>query len=367
MKARELIAGVLFFAALGITLYFAVTLGGTGGMRMPWDPGERTYRIVFPRATGVGENAAVWVSGVPKGRVRQLYVDGETGRVTVTIRLEESIRLRSDCTAEIVASSAFGGRAISLEIGTSKEYYDEQKHGDIRGTIVDDIFTAASRSIGKLDQGIDIAIDTLKEVNATVKDVRSGKGPVGTALYDEQVADDLRGTVRNVRKISEDGAAISGDVRDITRKLNTGDGAFAMLLNDPELATRGRNIVRNIDQTSTDAAGATRSIRSIAEKIDGGKGLIGALLNDEGAGENARSILRKTDRAMDDVGRIAREGGELVAKVNRGEGSVGKLFNDDTLYNDILNTVNTLRAGFEDIREQAPITTFASLLFQAIQ
>ncbi len=78
-------------------------------------------------------------------------------------------------------------------------------------------------------------------------------------------------------------------------------------------------------------------------------------------------IIRKTNSAMDDVGRASKDIADIVGKANRGEGTLGKIINDPTLYNDLLNGINTLRAGFEDIREQAPITTFATLLFQVFQ
>ncbi len=368
MKARDLLVGLLVFVAAGVVLYFAVTLGGIGQARFPWEPKDIEYTITFPRVTGLTPNSPVWVSGVPKGTVKTLYVDPTTAKVDVKITLDPAIRPFNDTFAEIVSSSAFGGRAVSLEIGDPATGYFDPKSGDkIRGEVVDDIFTAAGRSIGKIDKGIDIAIDTLKEVNAIVKDVRAGRGPVGTVLYDEKVASDITATVENVRGISADGRVITSDIREITRKINSGDGPAAMFLQDPEVAQRMRNIIRNIDTASGDASGAARGINSIVQKVDRGQGLAGAFINDEPTGVHVKSIIAKADDTMTDVGKTFKSTGELVARVNRGEGSVGKIFTSDTLYNDLLNSLNTLRAGFEDIREQAPITTFASLLFQVFQ
>ncbi|MCC6575385.1 MAG: MCE family protein [Planctomycetes bacterium] len=368
MKARDLIAGLLFFGAAAVILYFAVTLGGIGQAKWPWQEKDVEYTITFPRVTGLTPNSPVWVSGVPKGTVKAMYVDPNTAKVDVKITLDPAMRPHMDTFAEIVSSSAFGGRAVSLELGDPATGDFDPKSGQkIRGEVVDDIFTAAGRSIGKLDQGIVIAIDTLKEVNAIVKDVRSGRGPIGTVLYDEKMAGDITATVENVRDISSDGKVISGDIREITRKINSGDGPAAFFLQDPEAAIRIRNILRNIDTASGDASGATRGIRAIVEKTNDGRGVLGALVNDEPTGEHIKSIIAKTDDTMTDVGRTFKATGDIVSDVREGKGSVGKIFKNDTLYNDILNSLNTLRAGFEDIREQAPITTFASLLFQVFQ
>lgn len=364
MKIRDLIVGALFFGSIAVVFYFAFYLGGTSG-RLPWQGGENTYSVIFPNVAGLQENSPVWISGVPKGKVRQMIVDPRSGNVEVRISLDKEIELRRDCSAEIIPSSAFGGKAIALEIGQDAELHNPE--AKIKGTLVEDLFTAAGRGIGKINEGIDIAVDTIKDVNQTVKDIRAGRGAVGTILFDEKVAGDVAATVENVRIMSEDAKGVTSNVRDITEKINAGEGAASLFLEDADTAMRIKNIVRNVEDATDNTVGASRSIKSIVEKVDSGKGFFGVLLNDEETGENIKSAVAKTPELMDSVKKATDEVGITVERVNAGEGTVGKLFNDDTLFNDTLNAINTLRSGFEDIREQAPITTFASLLFQVFQ
>lgn len=363
MKIRDLIVGGLIFAAFAVALYFAVYVGGTGGIK--FGVSQVKYVIVFPNVAGLQQNAPVWISGVPKGKVQDMIIDTRTGNVEVAILLDGDIQLNSDCHAEIIPSSAFGGKAIALDIGQSPEPWPEGEK--IRGELVEDLFTAASRGISRINEGIDVAVDTIKDVNAVVKDVRAGRGAVGTILYDEKVAGDVAATVENVRMMSEDAKGITTNVRDITEKINAGEGAASLLLEDADTAMRIKNIVRNVEDATDNTVGATRSIKSIVDKVDSGKGFFGVLLNDEETGENIRSAVGKAPALLDSVKKATDEIGITVERVNAGEGTVGKLFNDDTLFNDTLNAINTLRSGFEDIREQAPITTFASLLFQVFQ
>ncbi|MBK9975373.1 MAG: MCE family protein [Planctomycetes bacterium] len=365
MKSRDLIAGILIFVCVGVALYFAMSLKGDGSFRLPWETREVRYRIQFPSVAGLDKNAPVWISGVPKGRVMEMVVDPGVGTVDVFIMLDPAIKLRADCYAEIVPASVFGGKAISLYLGSAKEDHDPET--TIRGEIVEDLFTAAGRGIGKINEGIDYAVATIKDVNAIVKDVKDGRGPVGMILRDEKVAGDISATAENIRLASEDTRGITGNVRDITEKMNSGEGVAALLLEDADTALRFKNIVRNIEDASDNTVGASRSIKNIVQKVDSGRGFFGVLLNDDETGENVKSAVAKAPELMDSIKRATDEAGTLVEKVNRGEGTVGKLFNDDSLFNDTLNAINTLRSGFEDIREQAPITTFASLLFQVFQ
>lgn len=363
MKARDLIAGLFFFAAIAVVFYFAFYLGGTQG-KLPWQATQREYRIIFPNVAGLQQNSPVWISGVPKGKVQNMFVQ-RNGTVEVRIALDSDIELNADTRAEIIPSSAFGGKAIALDVGQSAERHNPEEL--IKGEIVEDLFTAAGRGIGKINEGIDLAVDTMKDVNQAVKDVRAGRGAVGAVLFDEKVAGDVTATVENVRAMTEDGKGITSNIRDITEKVNSGDGAASLLLEDADTAMRIKNIVRNVEDATDNTVGASRAIKSIVEKVDDGKGFFGVLLNDEETGENIRASVARTPALMDSIKRTTDGIGDTVEGVNSGRGTVGKLFNDDTLFNDTLNAINTLRSGFEDIREQAPITTFASLLFQVFQ
>jgi len=365
MKSRDLIVGLLLFSCVGVALYFALSLRGDGSFRLPWEEREVTYKISFSNVAGLGQNSPVWISGVPKGRVKDLVVEPRTGNVEVFILLDPAIKLNADCRAEIIPASAFGGKAIALYIGQSADPHNPELQ--IPGETVEDIFTAAGRGLGKLNEGIDIAVDTVKDVNAIVKDVRDGRGPVGTILRNEKVAGDIQTTVENVRLASEDTRGITGNVREITEKINSGEGVAALLLEDADTALRFKNIVRNVEDATDNTVGASRSIKNIVDKVDSGKGFFGVLINDEETGQNVKSAIAKAPDLIDSVKRATDEAGTMIEGVNQGKGTVGKLFNDDSLFNDTLNAINTLRSGFEDIREQAPITTFASLLFGVLK
>lgn len=365
MKRRDLIAGLLFFIAVGIAFYFAMNLQGDGTLRLPWNETSTSYKITFSNVQGLSQNSPVWVSGVSKGKVKDMFVDPQTGVVEVHISLESNITLNKDAYAEIIPASVFGGKAIALYLGDDPQEHD--RNIPVRGVVVEDLFTAAGRGLSKINDGIDEAVETIKNVNRIVKDVKEGRGVLGTVLSDEEVAGDIKATAKNIRVMSEDAKGSISNIKDITEKVNSGDGVATLLIDDADTAMRFKKIVRNLEDTSDNTVGATRSIKSIVQKVDDGKGFFGVLLNDEETGENIRQAVAETPETIRSIRKVTDETGILVENVNRGEGTIGKLFTDDTLFNDTLNAINTLRSGFEDIREQAPITTFASLLFNVFQ
>ena len=182
MKRRDLIAGLLFFLAVGTALYFALNLQGDGTLRLPWQETSTSYKINFANVQGLGPNSPVWVSGVPKGKVKEMYVLKGSGTVEVHITLDAEIQLNKDAYAEIIPASVFGGKAIALYLGEDPDLHD--RNIPVRGVVVEDLFTAAGRGISKINEGIDEAVETIKNVNRIVKDVKDGRGPLGTVLVD---------------------------------------------------------------------------------------------------------------------------------------------------------------------------------------
>ena len=56
---------------------------------------------------------------------------------------------------------------------------------------------------------------------------------------------------------------------------------------------------------------------------------------------------------------------EITDKINHGEGTLGLLVNDESLYLEVKQMINDIRATVDEIRETSPIVTFSSIFFGA--
>jgi phospholipid/cholesterol/gamma-HCH transport system substrate-binding protein len=59
-----------------------------------------------------------------------------------------------------------------------------------------------------------------------------------------------------------------------------------------------------------------------------------------------------------DVNAAIKQFKTVFEKINRGEGTIGKLINEDKFHNDSDELIKELRDTIEDVREQAPVTSF---------
>ncbi len=105
-----------------------------------------------------------------------------------------------------------------------------------------------------------------------------------------------------------------------------------------------REIIKNIKDI-------TEKVKSVAEKVNTGDGIVARVINDKEMGDALKKGIADLQA--------------MITKVKDGEGFLGRMINDDKLYKDIEKIIKEAQNALEDMREQAPITTFAGALMGA--
>lgn len=110
----EVVAGAIVLGVAAVFLVYAVTHSGRSL--------GRGYDLIakFDRIDGLGPGADVKVSGVKVGSVVAQRLDPDTFLAVVTMRVDPSVRLPVDTSAEITSESLLGGRYIALVPGGSE-------------------------------------------------------------------------------------------------------------------------------------------------------------------------------------------------------------------------------------------------------
>jgi phospholipid/cholesterol/gamma-HCH transport system substrate-binding protein len=146
---------------------------------------------------------------------------------------------------------------------------------------------------------------------------------------------------------NKNGKQIQGLYTDNAPILNGKSGANLMAEGGNLLADNRediRKIVLNVKEIS-------EHIKAISVKANEGDGVVAKVLNDKELAENLKTTMANINL--------------VVAKIKNGEGFLGKLISDDSLYKDVQKLIKDAQATLEDLREQAPITTFAGTIMGA--
>lgn len=118
MKGRsiaEILAGAVVLLVAGGFLIFAVTNSGRSALSGP----GQTLIAQFDRIDGLAPGADVRIAGVKVGSVVDQRIDPATFLAVLTLRLDASLRIPSDSSAEIASEGLLGGRFVSIVPGGS--------------------------------------------------------------------------------------------------------------------------------------------------------------------------------------------------------------------------------------------------------
>ncbi len=389
---RQALLGVFFLATLSMLAYYTLFLTDFNLFR------EEVQRTVFfDDAAGLRAGDPVLVSGIRTGRVGHLTLDPDAPvgqRVTAVLILEEDLPLREGFTITIRDGSLLGGKMISVDPGPpggTRVDTGIALYGDTAPSAIDDLGDLVRENRERVSR-------TLDNLDLMVADLRAGRGLLGRALSEDELADEFTAGVEGFTTTMENAAEISTDLRE-------GRGTLGRLLQDEELAgkveeiaDRAQGLIDELQQfarqaregqgtigrlltdeeLADDVARAVDDLAEVARRLREGEGTVGRLLTDETLAEDVQEVVRRLREGEGTVGRLLSE--ELVYErldqisadiatitgaLRRGDGTLGKLVNDQRLYRDLQVLLGTATRSLEEFREAAPVTTFTQVLFGA--
>lgn len=96
-----------------VFVVFAVTNSGRGNLAGP----AVTLTAKFDRIDGLAPGADVRIAGVKVGSVVDQRIDPQTFLAVLTFRIDGSLRIPADSSAEIASEGLLGGRFVSIVPG----------------------------------------------------------------------------------------------------------------------------------------------------------------------------------------------------------------------------------------------------------
>jgi phospholipid/cholesterol/gamma-HCH transport system substrate-binding protein len=259
------------------------------------------YYIVYDDINGLQESNTVFFNGFKVGLVDDIeFLPGHSGKLLVTITLEQNVPLPEDSRAVLVSADIMGTKAIRLEKGKSSkimEYGDTLK-GFVESSLLDDL----SEQIVPLKEKTEHLVVTLDSLAMVLN-----------GMLDEQFRNDLDESVHNLKITLNHFRRMSYT---LDTMLTGNDNQVQMIL-----AGVNSNLVKleyvmnNLSQVSDSLSSA-----EIKETL-----------------HNLNTTLAGT--------------AQLMERINNGEGSLGKLTTNDSLYLAIQNLTMRLDTLVDKITE----------------
>lgn len=273
-RRTELRVGAAVVAA-GLILVFGILW--LGGYRFA----EEAYEIavVFDQVGGLIPGDRVTVAGLDAGEVKAL--EFREGRVRVGMEIDSDMRIPRDSRFVVASYGLIGAKHVAVSPGTSKVWIES-------GTVL----------AGRYEKGLG---EVINEMGEALTEIRQILKAVDEVLSDLEARQQVKHTLANASRASEDLRVAIGDLKDTAALLK----GFVEEKREP-----ASSALDSIEEASAEFALATQRLAAMSASLD-----------------------------------------SILARVESGEGSLGKLVNDAQAYNEFLEVLKELRDIITRIKE----------------
>lgn len=148
---------------------------------------------------------------------------------------------------------------------------------------------------GGLFQKLDkLVTDNSSRIDATMTNLQDittklnqGQGTLGKLINDPQLHDQLLAGVGDIKAAAAQAKEFVADAQTVLDQVKSGKGALGTLIYD--------------EQTAANLKATLQDIREASDKIARGEGTLGKLINDDALYSTAQNTLKKADRALDSM------------------------------------------------------------------
>lgn len=357
---KNVVVGFAFLGSMAILIAGTLALSSVDLFRE-----REVFEVRFPGVDNLRSGDDVLFHGLRVGEVRDIrYEPSGDPSAPIAVRCEVDRAIASRVGPEarfaVRAAGPLGGRYLEIEIPPGAARVPEEgetrarRGGPYVGEAPGDLFRRLESLVETNQRSITEAIDSIR---AIVQDIDAGRGLVGQLIQDPVLAANFDGAV--------------SELREILRAIGAGEGTLGALVRDQEMRDRIALAAKDLsdvvaslkrDESTigyllNNAEGRERLSRAV-EDIEGivgevrrGEGLAARLVNDRGLAETVEGAAAGLEEAVD--------------KVNAGSGTVAQLLNNPRAWEELVKVLTLAREAVEDLREQAPISTFVNALFAA--
>ena len=320
-RALNLKVGLFVITSVVIFFIFVFVLGGEQNFL------KKTYKIQtsFTNVAGLAEGAAVRLSGLKIGSVKEIQFPEEPDKdfivVVMEVREEGIKRIGPDAVATIRTEGLLGDKYIEILRGSKEppkeipetlqiSSYTPPEFQKLLGQseeLIDNIIDI-SKSLDKIvkafgkEENIENISRTIASIRRSVEAIESRPGLLHTLIYGkrDKSGKDLENTLD---KLDEALTTLNVLLKDIKNE----EGVLTALIYDEKLKEKLDSALTNIDEVTAEINSedgilpqlkeTVSNFREISERLEGGEGTLGALINDPTVYDNLKGVLGEAERS----------------------------------------------------------------------
>ncbi len=280
----------------------------------------------FRNVVGLREGANVRFTGIDVGAVSKLTILTDSS-VYVEMAIDRKVTpyIKKNSIATIGSQGLMGAKLIVLLPGSPDEKSIEP--GDILPSVppieADDILREVKLSSERISVVSGNLIDITSKMNR-------GAGIFGKIFTDTAFASNLARTSHNLRTLSD--------------RISRGEGFLGTLLTDPSLAA-------NLDSTAAYIAGISENLEGMTEKVNRGEGVLGKMFTDTAFTVNLYQASKNLNTSTRNLEKVTGNLIVLTDRMNEGQGTFNKMLVDSAFADSLDVALGNLNATLIEVRK----------------
>jgi phospholipid/cholesterol/gamma-HCH transport system substrate-binding protein len=230
-----------------------------------------TLQSVFETVSGLKEGSSVRFNGIEVGQVDDIEITG-VDKVMIRMTIQSSVRefIKKDSKATVISEGLVGNKIVELTPGSLsvESVRDEDVIQALRPIDTEDILKS-------LKESGDYASRITKDLSEIVGKVNKGEGTLGQLVYNDQLYRTIDSTMRgfsgytgqinqvfskitntvdavatDIDQLTKTVKDITGDIAEVTRKMNSSESIVGTLLTDTAFANDLKGLIYHANQTT---------------------------------------------------------------------------------------------------------------------
>jgi phospholipid/cholesterol/gamma-HCH transport system substrate-binding protein len=256
---NALIVGVFILIAILIFVVLIFTLGGEKKSFTKKFP----VKVVFTDINGLKEGNNIWFSGVRVGTVKNIHLRGAS-EVEVTLNIEEKVRsfIHKDATVKVSSEGLLGNKLVILYGGSPASPLIEN-NDYVTAQIIspnDDIMVLLKAAGKNL-------LEISGNINEVSKKINTGEGTLGKLINDPSALNTLQASLSNFKTVSATSKKVVDNIEGFAERMNKESSSINKILSDTLMYDSINAIISQIKEVTATAGTVSNNIKIFAENI----------------------------------------------------------------------------------------------------
>lgn len=267
---------------------------------------HKEFITVYYDVDGLVKSDAIVLNGLQIGQVSDIsFHPDKSGKLVVTLRVQNKYFVSKKTEARIVSSSLFGGK--SVEIFLHGDTVPAENGDTLFATVALSLRKEVNQQVGPIKEKTETLLTSLDSVVLMLQEIFNPYNRKHLTMTVENLSAAMKNIERSSQSLNELLAANNGRLRllienmeSVSSNLKENNEEIDHIINN--FSQISDSLAKaNIAQTFSNASIALKQTSAVMEKINKREGSLGLLVNDDSLYNNLNAAARDLDKLILDI------------------------------------------------------------------